>query len=421
MQVRASVGLAAAGLLVGCGVKQEYLVPTPLVYSLGYAPEAHPDRYEPTIDVLFCTSREATPGADLPFGNDPSPTLTLGRAVVRVGPEDWAHADFEAATLGGELDDPPAIELVSTETIGPAAQREASGWRLVEHPEAVSRLRAEMHRTTARHLLVFVDGTKGDFYRATALAGELRHLVGRDMPVVTFSWPSHQNIFSYIWGEDMERADDAGLTFAAMLDWLAEHSGAEQIHVVSYSAGGRVAAIGTAHLRTRRSDVDAYAANERFRLGTLVFAAADEPAVRFLDEVHAIHEVADRIVVTISSDDHALVLSDVFSGQGERIGHMRESGLSATELAVLREHPRVGFVDVSHGHARGFEIKGHHYWYRNPWVLSDVIMALRTGAPGDQRGLDPETVPHLWAITERYPDRLHRAAEGVLPRQEAQP
>ncbi len=418
--VRTVAALTASTIiLASCGVKTEYLVPTPLVYTLGYEPGEHDNRYSPEIGLFFATTRSATPQDELPFGNDPAEEITFGRTLVRLGPEEWTDTEVEHATLAGELDDPPAFLLMHAEPFGVVANRmEGGGWRASEGaPDIADTLRAEVAQSPTRSLLVFVDGTKGDFYRANALAAELHHLVGRDMPTVTFSWPSHQNILSYALGSDMRRADQAGYPFAACIEWLATHSGAEHINVVGYSAGGRVAAIGLAHLRDQRPDLQGGALRDHYKISTVVFAAADEPLERFVNEVHEMHEFADRIVVTVSADDTALRLSDLFKGQGERIGHMNRAGLTPEEVQLLRTHPRVGFVDVSHGHEdRGFDIKGHHYWYRQPWVMSDVIMALRTGAPGDARGLDPETTPHLWSITHAYPERLDGAAAGVLER-----
>jgi hypothetical protein len=41
-------------------------------------------------------------------------------------------------------------------------------------------------------------------------------------------------------------------------------------------------------------------------------------------------------------------------------------------------------VDVSrHKEVRGFDIGGHHYWYRyrHPWMSSDILFLLRTNLP----------------------------------------
>jgi hypothetical protein len=36
---------------------------------------------------------------------------------------------------------------------------------------------------------------------------------------------------------------------------------------------------------------------------------------------------------------------------------------------------------------RGFDIDGHHYWYRHPWMISDIIFLLQHGAPPHERAL----------------------------------
>ncbi len=417
--------MAALLTLSACSVPPEALVATPLVYQKGFEPGPSPHAYEPSIEVFFATTREPNPqGEELPYGNEPSRTIRVGRTRVVLGDESWDHERVKRATLDIEREEVPEFLLVETWTHGEIGSfheelRDEQGrpaWTVGDAAgEHAAALREAVAGSADRSLLVFVDGTKGNFYRANALAAEAHHLLGRAMPVLTFSWPSHQNIYSYVWGSDERRADEAGLTFAAIMDWAAEHSGAERIHVLSYSAGGRVASIGLAELRQRHIDLSGPALRNRLPLGVALFAAADEPIDRFLTEAPDIHEIVERLVVTISQRDQALILSRLLRGEGQRLGNERWNGPSEAEMQLLRDYPHVEFVDVSYGReSRGFKIKGHHYWYRQPWVVSDVIMALRTGQPGDERGLIEEVHPHVYGFTAEYPERLRAAAKRHL-------
>lgn len=411
------VGVVLAG---GCTVPKEELVPPPLVFQLGYEPGDGADVYDPEVGVFFATTRVPDPDGVGGYGNEVDSVVRLGHARLFIGDgSPWSPSQVRTATIDPERKLAPVFELVSTETDGVIAEMGERDWGLIPHSEELGEsLRAAVAATPDRSLLVFVDGTKGDLYRSCALAAEARHLLGRSMPVVAFAWPSHQDIFHYLSKEDEHRADEAALPFAAAMDWLTTHSGAERVNVVSYSAGGRVSAIGLSHLRERHAELSGAALRERVPLRTVVFAAADEPIDRFINEVPLIHEMAERIVVTISKRDHAVALSEMLMGEGQRLGRERWKGPTPQEMAMLRELPHVEFVDVSYGRReRGFKIRGHGYWYRQPWVVSDVLLAVRTGLPGDQRGLQPEALPRVWALTSAYPEGLRHAADRVLPRQ----
>ena len=61
-------------------------------------------------------------------------------------------------------------------------------------------------------------------------------------------------------------------------------------------------------------------------------------------------------------------------------------------------------VDLSRGkEARGFDITGHHYWYRNPWASSDIIFLLRTDLPSHRRGLTPSEHRQVYYFGPGYP------------------
>ena len=69
---------------------------------------------------------------------------------------------------------------------------------------------------------------------------QLNHFAGRDMVPIAFAWPTHQSIFQYLLGEDVDRARHSVAAFEGLLRILAERTNARRIHVVCWSAGGRV-------------------------------------------------------------------------------------------------------------------------------------------------------------------------------------
>ena len=72
-------------------------------------------------------------------------------------------------------------------------------------------------------------------------------------------------------------------------------------------------------------------------------------------------------------------------------------------------------IDLSHGkEKRGFDINGHHYWYRHPWASSDIIFLLRQDLPAHQCGLEPSNLERVWYLSHDYPERVRQAAEKEL-------
>jgi esterase/lipase superfamily enzyme len=167
-------------------------------------------------------------------------------------------------------------------------------------------------------------------------------------------------------------------------------------------------------MHATHADLSVEEMRSTFRIGTVVFAAADVPVDLFLERLPAIADLAEKVVVTVSDADNVLQAASKFMGGGRRIG---------SELAGMREetfvqaHDITNFelVDLSRGkEKRGFDITGHHYWYRHPWVSSDMIFLLRTDLSADQRGLVPAEEDQVWYLNQEYPDRIRRAAQKHL-------
>ncbi|MCH8169023.1 MAG: alpha/beta hydrolase, partial [Proteobacteria bacterium] len=107
-----------------------------------------------------------------------------------------------------------------------------------------------------KDVLIYVHGAKVNFYNACAFTAQLDHFMGRDMTSVAFSWPTRQNIFSYAFGSDVRRAYDSGAALATLIELLAMVTPARRIHVLCWSAGGRVTTRALTTLRERHPDED---------------------------------------------------------------------------------------------------------------------------------------------------------------------
>lgn len=417
---RIATALLAAPLAWGgCGVRVEPLMPTPLVYTatplepLAHVPPA--ERWTPRR-VYYATVRERRRNLqEIAYGNAPSAVVSVGLALIGFGGPGTSWDDLEQSSRAARRDEVLPLTIDGIVEAGrferdarpeDAAAPSAAGWMLEDLGDAIADARDT-------DVLVYVHGAKVNFYNACAFAAQLDHFMGRDMTAVAFSWPTRQNLLAYALGSDRTRAYESAPALASLLELLATATDARRIHVLSWSAGGRVATRALASLRERHPDEPLEALRERLRLGTAYFAAGDVPTGEFLEALPVIHELVDRVVVTASSEDDALKSAIRFMGGHGRIGQ-KGSRLTPEEVAMVEGLARFEGIDVSHRAAsRGFDITGHRYWFDHPWASSDVILAIRTDLGPAERGLAQRDSPVVWYVPDDYPERLARAVEGA--------
>lgn len=414
-----SIGLLAVAFIPGCGVGVEPLMPTPILYTeCGFAPLDHIPENERWVlrPVYYATDRQRnTNPQEISYTNNPSNEVSVGLALIGFGGPSMTWTDLERSSSQADRDEvvdlsiDGVIEAGRFPIIGPpsdAAGPDAAGWLLKDLNDAIADARD-------KDVLVYVHGAKVNFYNACAFAAQLDHFMGRDMTSVAYSWPTRQDIFAYVLGTDVKRAYDSGAALASLLEVLAQETTARRIHVLSWSAGARVATEALVVLRQRYPDETEETLRERFRLGTMYFAAGDIPTSEFLEALPTLHGIADRIVVTISSHDEALMTASVVMGEGGRIGQIAK--LPDEEVQMIESFDRLEIIDVSYrSESRGFDITGHRYWFNHPWASSDVLLAIRTDLSPSERGLVQEGDSRVtWFMPDDYPQRLKVALETV--------
>ena len=414
----------SAVLVAACTAPPERLMPSPVLYAGADDASAFgiavPDRL--AVPVLYATGREPEGTRRFAGGVEGPNYLALEAEVVRLGQahvtigeeEHWPTLWRESVAV--ERGEDPRLRLEGVEELAVLDLEWRDREEVVLHDAQrafLSRLEEELARSSSRELLVYVHGAKVGFERCTVRTAELAHFLGRDFVPVVFDWPTHPNILAYVMGEDHERAHRSARSLRALLEFLAQHSSARRIHVVCYSAGGIVTSEALTALRRRSPEATSEELRDRHRLGAVVFNAADVALDTFLGELADMHDVLERLTLTRSDDDSALGMAEAVLGGGRRVGV--EGPVGPVEQELLERLERVEFLDVSWDHeARGFDITGHHYWYRHPWVSSDLVLNLRGDLPAARRGLVPTDHPRIWALPEDYPDRVRRAAREHL-------
>jgi len=404
--------LLAVTACSGPGVQP--LMPTPVLFSeLGFSPLDHvpEDKRWTPRRVYYATTRVREPDLQrIDYNNQEATETSLGLSLIGFGTPQLSWSDLSEYSKTEERDDVVDLAIAGLVEVGSYTASTANA-PASDETGALAWLANDMNASIQASLdddlLIYVHGAKVNFYNANAFAAQLDHFMGRDMTSMAFSWPTRQNIVAYGGGGDVRRAYRAAPALTSLIEELAERTVARRIHIVCWSAGGRVTTAALKELYDRHAD-SGDDLRERFRLGTVYYAAADVPAEEFLEALPALDAVSTRVVVTVSSQDDALNMAQKFMGGGKRIG-VRNQELTAEDWDVLLAARRLEVVDVSRDwEGRGFDITGHRYWFDHPWASTDVILSVRSDFSPADRGLAPTDLDLLWTIPADYPDRLRR-------------
>lgn len=395
-------GMFGGALIVAsCSPKPMVLMETPVLYcKTGIDPFASLPSHRRTVDtrVFYATVREPHGGS---YGNEVSPSLRFGTAAVRLGSPSTKWADLHLAST---TEIRAAAIPVSIGSIKEAGSIDAPETHQGEQAWARG-IQTALETSSQSEIMIYVHGTKVDFTNSCALTAEVEHFTGRRFVGIGYAWPSHQNIFEYLDRVDLHRAQRASHGLRTLIRFLAENTRAKQINILCYSAGGRVTSKALDELRQEHAGESAGALRRRYRLGAVVFAAADVPVDVFNTRLKSVADLAQQVVVTVSDHDNALISAHRFMG-----GKVRAGTAAAAPLIDAEAPGNVEIVNLSYGsRERGFDITGHHYWYRHPWASSDIMFLMRKDLPAHRRGLSPADQKGVWSLPADYPHRLTRA------------
>ena len=404
----------------GCGsVSVEPLMPTPVLYTTGeFAPLDHIPENERWVPrrVYYATDRARTANVqEIAYGNTPSNDVSVGMALIGFGGQSMTWADLDRKSRMGERDEVVKLSIAGIieagrfaagESPAKAASPQAAGWLLDDLNDTIADSRD-------KDLLVYVHGARVNFYNACAFAAQLDHFIGRDMTSIAFSWPTRQTIMTYAFGSDPQRGYASAEALATLIELLAAETDARRIHLLSWSAGARVQARAFQILRERHPDEPLDSLGKRLHIGTVYFAAGDIPTGEFIEVLPTINALANRIVVTMTSDDEALAASRRVMGGGARIGEQTQQLTEKQRETILRKD-QLELIDVSReSENRGFDITGHRYWFNHPWASTDVLLAIRTDLEPEERGLQPGDSPIEWYVPADYPQRLDESLDRL--------
>ncbi|WP_163338274.1 alpha/beta hydrolase [Desulfopila sp. IMCC35008] len=402
---------------IGAGCQPKvYLMPSPV--GLDPSSELFHNREDNKDDnllyTLYATNR-------LPFTKNkkgdlysifPSDTLKLGWVVHRVGDEPMSWEEIYQQSLAREREK----ELVLTsEHIREVVNLDIEDDLFNLSPQAdglFDQIDEWLDRSFDKDILIYVHGANCNFYRATAQGAQFFHFTGHNSVVITFSWPSAENILRY--KTDVAHARKTIPAFTRLIELLATHTQARNINILAYSAGAQVVAPGLAALRDQYMDEPSEAVKRRLRIGEVYFAAPDTAFKPFISRYMKFKDLVSRTTINLNSNDSVLKWS-TFQNGVSRLGRPKLSELSDNEIALLLEamkSTQLNVIDV--GGSESLEIgSAHDSWYNHPWVSMDVLLLLLFNANPEERGLR-----EYWAGDEaklyRFPENYDRDLHDVL-------
>lgn len=408
--------------LPGCAEQNSVpLMPAPVIYhDAAIDPYSHLNHVEKTtsVPVFYATNRKPNPSSDgTIYGNGMSDILHLGEAQIRFGDQLTNWEDLYLASTRSGYPKSIHLSLEATNEIATIHTDQLYSGDPVLSPslmEFARNINDKLGRARDKEIIIYVHGAKGSFMKSVALTAEIDHFSGRDFIGIAFSWPSHQNIFSYLVGIDIQRARHSTASLRTLIAFLAKHTKVKHINVICYSAGGKLVSRAIHEMRLNHLSLNSNELKNTFKLGTVLFTAADVSVDRFLERLPAISDMAQQVVVTVSDADEALLSSSKIMGGNDRIG-TREAEIKEEEFVLDNKINNFEIIDFSFGQeVRGFDITGHHYWHRHPWASSDIIFLLRTDLPAKHRGLTPSDVEGIWYLSKEYPSQVRNALKIEL-------
>ena len=428
--IRALALLIPLGFAAGCGGWK--MMPAPVAYSTsGVDPFASmtPEEQSTTVEILYATDRSRTKyrRPEKWYGEKRGLALRLGSASVRLGGK---NATWSEVARESRADDRPPMTIESLEEYGklwttiplsdgedfPAAAASESPDDPIRAPERrfVAEINRRLARSSWKEVVIYVPGLNTPFTSPVYMMAQYKHFMGHDGVFIAYSWPAKSSFFGY--SEQVVNASVSTRNLRELILLVAQETNAEQINLISYSAGAPVATQALLQIRLLHADDTAREIRD-MRLGSVIYAGADEDLDYFRNlYLDRFNEVAENITVYTSSDDAGLGLSRLFMSGSARLGSPG-ADLTPADREALRDGSTTSLVDVRQAtHAAGGgDLFTHSYWYMNPWVNQDVINLLRTNAPASDRGLVREKDGALWGFPKNYPEIAPTLSGVVVP------
>lgn len=427
--------IANAGLLIfvfifaltACSTKKLYeinLMPAPDVYENGAVDpftDTDPIGKIPYNGILYATDRSPAKENHHFYKNRRGNLLRLGVAKIKVGKEDIAWEEARRISLLKNRPVNYPLKVTEVEELG-ILDRSIT---IFTPPDLITKdlyqpakrfaelVNEKLKQSERKDIYIYVHGYKVVFENPVLVATELWHFLGYDGVFIAYAWPSTPKTLAYV--SDAETAALSSHFLQIFMQYLAEETEAENIHIVGYSAGTRVVISALAQLAMLNTNQDKAAIQRKLKIGHVILTASDFDRQLFgiqLDK--GLLKIPKTLTVYVSESDSALGFSKWLFGR-ERLGQMWK-GRKLPDIAAkyLRKRQELIFIDVTDAESAATG-NGHAYFRKSPWISSDILMTLMHDLRPDERGLvRSEDIP-VWTFPPDYIRRLRAALLEVLP------
>jgi len=422
------VALLALAGCSGTGGYEIDMMPSPDVFEEGTVDPfigAIPADELPYDGMLYATDRKpAAEGASQHYYlNERGQVLRLGVAEVELVRDDLTWEEARRISLLKDRNQTIPIRISGLTEFGvldrTATELMAPETLLQEGRPAsevfAEKVNAKLARSRTKDVYIYVHGYRAIFENPTLVASELWHYLGYRGVFIAYAWPSTPSPWAYL--RDIDTAAGYARHLRIFLQYLAEETNAEQIHLVGYSMGTRIVTRAVAQLALMHHEYSPEELQRKLRIGHVILAGSDldrQVASQYLAD--GFLEVPRHLSIYMSSRDRALGMSR-FLTRRKRLGEMWSEGTLANRVADYLHEREADlsaiYVTAAEGATTG---NGHAYFRDSPWVSSDILMTLAYDLPPNDRGLvrNDEDTP-IWAFPPDYIDRLRVALIKANP------
>jgi esterase/lipase superfamily enzyme len=407
-----------------CTQKNRYsinLMPAPDVYAENIVdPFSRLDlqMQAPYYGILYATDRMPADKEDTFYLNKRGFLLWLGIAKTELGSGEYTWEEARRISLLKNRTDKYPLKVTEVEEIG-ILDRSFTVFTpselIPDDPNSATRrfaqkINEKLATSNKKDVYIYVHGYKVVFNNPVLVSAELWHFLGYDGVFIAFAWPSTPETLAY--ASDLETAALSSHNLRILIEFLADETDAEQIHIIGYSAGTRVVISALAQMAFIHHDKDKAAIQRQQRIGRVILTGSDLDRQLFgAYLVEGLLNVPKSLTIYVSGKDRALGMSRWFFRR-DRLGQMWTEHLNPRLTQYLKNTPELCVIDVTavEGSAKG---NGHAYFRDSPWVSSDVLMSLMYDLDPSERGLVRSPNRQIWTFPEDY---IHQLRANLLKR-----
>ncbi len=417
-------------LLAACASPDPYqrdLMPAPQVYSQGNIDpfeDRNPIEDIPYQGILYATDREPADEthSEQFYQSKRGHVLRLGVGQVELGKEGVTWEEARQISLAKNRTEKYPIKISGATEFG--ILENTVPWAFYNRDEIpddvldgdeefVKAINEKLAVSKRKHIYIYTHGYKVVFENPLLMSTELWHFLGYDGAFVAYSWASTPRRFAYF--SDIETANLSARNLRKLIEYLAEKTIAEKIHIVAYSAGTRVALEALSQLALQRPQKTRGEILAELRLGQVILAGSDidrDLLGAYIQD--GLLNVSDRMSIYLSKADKSLGVSK-WLFERSRLGLIETDYQLKPEVSrFLDGQTTMDIIDVSDAE-KSDAGNGHSYFRQSPWASSDLLMTLMYDLGPQERGLKRTAENPVWSFPADYIDRLVQTIRTVDP------